>query len=90
MSHTKTQINALRAIPKEKLSVKLQRTVLGLLFVVGAIAGAIAAQWPWYVVVTLALFGATIWSGEIVTGALKIVLAAFKDVWGTVKGPGQG
>lgn len=86
MSHTKTQIAALKAIPKEKLSVKLQRTFLGLVFVAGAIAGAVAASWPWYVVVTLALFGATIWSGEIVTGALKVVLAAFKDVWGTVKG----
>lgn len=91
MSHTKAAIRALRpeGVTPERWQQKVQRTFLGLVFVLGGIAGAVWAAWPWYVVVPLGIVGATIWSTEMVTGALKVVLASFKDVWGTVKGGGQ-
>jgi hypothetical protein len=89
MTHTKTTLTALKqGIPPEKFTVKLQRTVLGLVIAAGAAAGVAFRDWPWYVAVPLGLLGGTVWSGEIMVGAFKIVLAAFRDVWTTVKGGG--
>lgn len=88
MSHTKAAIKAFKpeGVTPERWQGKVQRTLLGAVFVAGAVAGAVANDWPWYVVVPLGVTGATIWSTEMVSGALKVILAAFKDVWGTVKG----
>lgn len=88
MSHTKAAIKALKpeGVTEERWQQKVQRTFLGLVFVTGAVAGAVAASWPWYVVIPLGVTGATIWSTEMVTGALKVIVATFKDIWGTVKG----
>ena len=50
MSHTKAAIKALKpeGVTKERWQQKVQRTFLGLVFVTGAVAGAVAANWPWY------------------------------------------
>ena len=74
----------LEAVPAERFSVMLQRTMLGLLFVgLGLYLTVGAEGMKLYVGVGLVLVGATTWSGQIVTGALKALVGpfkAFKDV----------
>lgn len=64
----------LEAVPPEKWSVMVQRTVLGVAFMALGAVGAWKLQWPWYVVGGFATLGATIYSTQLVVGALKALI----------------
>ncbi len=62
------------AVPPEKWPQVVKRTVLGLAFMAFGAVGAMELEWPWYVVGGFATLGATIWSTQLVVGALKALL----------------
>lgn len=62
------------AVPEEKWPTMVKRTVLGLAFIAFGAVGAIELEWPWYVAAGFTLMGATIWSTQLVVGALKALL----------------
>lgn len=64
----------LHDVPPEKWPRMVQRTVLGLAFITFGAVGAIRLEWPWYVAAGFFLVGSTVWSGQLVTGALKALL----------------
>lgn len=69
----------LEAVPQERFSQMLQRTVLGLLFVGLGLYLVVGAEgMKLYVGVGLVIVGATTWSGQVVTGALKALADPFK------------
>lgn len=87
MSKTEAQMRAFRAIPAEKFAVKVKRTVLGVgVAALGILLTAYAGA-PWWVAAGGGLLGATIWSGEMVTGAVKLIGAVVVDLWVKAKGP---
>lgn len=77
----------LAEIPAGKWTRKIQRTVAGLVFVALAVWGA-KADWHEYLVIGLAVLGATTWAGEIVLHPLKLVLALGKDARAVILGNG--
>lgn len=62
------------AVPEEKWPTMVKRTVLGLAFIAFGGVGAVQLAWPWYVAAGFTLMGATIWSTQLVVGALKALL----------------
>lgn len=76
----------LDAVPAEKFSVMLQRTVLGLLFIVLGVVGLKLWAFPWYAGVGLSVLGATIWSTQVVTGAVKALVGPLTAVLGAKRG----
>lgn len=79
----------LERVPPEKFSVMLQRTVLGLLFIALGVVGLKLWAFPWYAGVGLSVLGATIWSGQVVTGALKALVGPIKAIVGASKPEGE-
>lgn len=75
----------MHTVPKEKWTVLVQRTVLGVVFTGMGMAGAVLFGWPMYVDIGLVLFGATIWSTQVVKGALLALIGPFK-AWKRVAG----
>lgn len=61
-------------LPAEKWPQVVKRTVLGMAFMAFGAVGAMELEWPWYVVGGFATLGATIWSTQLVVGALKALL----------------
>lgn len=76
----------LEAVPQERFSVMLQRTVLGLLLVGVGIAGLAVWGMNHYLAVGLVLLGATTWSTQLVTGALKALVGPLKALKGVKDG----
>ena len=76
-------------VPREKFADMVRKTLIGLIFVVGG-AGLLWGMVQAYLasnVLSLPLLamgggflliGATVWSGQLVTGALKALLGPFK------------
>lgn len=62
------------AVPVEKWPTLVKRTVLGIAFIGFGAVGAVQLAWPWYVAAGFCLLGATIWSTQLVVGALKALL----------------
>lgn len=62
------------AVPVEKWPQIVKRTVLGVAFIAFGAVGAVRLEWPWYVAAGFCLLGATIWSTQLVVGALKALL----------------
>lgn len=61
-------------LPAEKWPQVVKRTVLGIAFIAFGAVGAVQLEWPWYVAAGFCLLGATIWSTQLVVGALKALL----------------
>ena len=70
----------LEHIPTAKVSVMIQRTTLGGLFIVLGVLGA--AKWAWsvYWVVGLCVFGASFWSTQLVTQTVTALLTPAKAI----------
>lgn len=86
MTRTKTTLNAIKAIPREKLPGKLSKTVLGI--GIAALSAIATTKWgaPWYVGWGGGILGGvTIW-GELVTTPVKLLGAVVVDLWKQVKG----
>lgn len=81
MTHTQRTVNALKAIPKDRLADKLKKTALGVFIAALGIVCTAKFAAPWYVAVGGGLLGATIWSGELVVAPLKLLGAALVDLW---------
>ena len=64
----------MEAVPSEKFSVVVQRTVLGTLLIGVGIAGMALYEMNHYLAVGLVLLGATIWSTQLVTNSLKALI----------------
>ena len=79
MTKQERQTRVMRAVkmetlPAEKWPQVVKRTVLGIAFIAFGAIGAIHLAWPWYVAAGFCLMGATIWSTQLVVGALKALL----------------
>lgn len=78
-------MNHFSEIPKEKLEVKIRKTVLGFVFI--AFAGvAIWQQWPWYVAAGALVLGANVISNELMKKAFQTLGSAVRDLMKGVKG----
>jgi hypothetical protein len=86
MQHTKAAMDPIKAVPKERLTVKVLRSIFGLLFIGGAGLAAYYLEWPWYVAVPVAMFGAHIISAEITKAGLSLIVGLVKDLFAVVKG----
>lgn len=69
---------AMEEVPPEKWPAIVQRTILGGLFVALGVIGAIEWGWKWYVVLPAVVFGATLWSRQLITNTLKALLGPLK------------
>lgn len=76
----------LEEVPPERFGVMLQRTLLGGLFIALGVLGMKLWAFPWYAGVALCVLGATIWSTQVVTGALKALIGPLKAIVGAAKG----
>lgn len=71
----------LKAIPREKLRTKIQRTAMGAFLIVLGIVSTWQFGAPWYVAVGGGLLGATVWSSELVVSALKLLGGTVIDLF---------
>lgn len=71
----------LKAIPREKLRTKIQRTVMGGFLIVLGFVSTWKLGAPWYVAVGGGLLGATIWSSELVVSSLKLLGGTVIDLF---------
>lgn len=76
----------LEEIPSERFGVMLKKTIVGAGFVAMGVAGMAKFGFPWYAGLGCVVVGATTWSGQIVTGALKALIGPLKAIVGTAKG----
>jgi hypothetical protein len=81
MHETKGTIASLRAIPREKLSDKIRKTVLGLGIVALSVGAAFLWGAPWWAGMAGTLLGATIWSGELVLSPIRLLGAVLVDLF---------
>lgn len=83
----------LHDVPDEKFSVMVQKTLLGV-GIAGVGVWGILHEWNHYFGVAVILVGGTVWSGQVVTNALMLLVAPFKAllrVWrGKDDGPTDG
>lgn len=70
----------MEAVPKEKFSVIVQRTILGTLLIGVGIAGLAKFEMNHYLAVGLVLLGATIWSTQLVTNSLRALINPVKAI----------
>ena len=68
----------LEQVPPERFGVMLQRTILGALLAGLGIVGLVRFEMNHYLAVGLVVVGCTVWSGQVVTGALKALVGPFK------------
>lgn len=85
MKQTKA-FKAIRAIPQEKLGVKVQKTFLGLGVVALSVVAVVKWGAPWWAGMGGALLGATIWSGELLTAPFKALGEVVADLYKRIKG----
>lgn len=70
----------MEAVPREKFSVIVQRTILGTLLIGVGIAGLAKFEMNHYLAVGLVLLGATIWSTQLVTNSLRALINPVKAI----------
>lgn len=76
----------LDAVPTEKWHQMVQRTVLGLGFIALGVLGAIKLGWAVYVSIAVCIFGATLWSTQLVVSTVKQLIPLLKAVLDAVRG----
>lgn len=76
----------LEAVPPEKASVMVQRTILGILFVAVGLAGLAVWGMNHYLAAGFILVGATTWSTQVVSGALRALVGPLANLRRSVKG----
>lgn len=93
MSHHRAKVETavmkavkLEAVPAERFGVMLQKTVLGLLLAALGVGGMLWLDMNHYLSVGLVAVGATVWSGQIVTGAVKALIQPLRDVLAVIRG----
>lgn len=80
MTHTETERRALSAIPRERLRLKIQRTLAGLGLIALGFAGHRYVGWHPYVTAGFAVVGGVTASGELVLAPLRILVAMARDL----------
>lgn len=68
----------LHTVPPEKWPQMLQRTITGLLFVGLGLASAFFLDWGKWPSIGLVVLGSTVWSTQMVKGALMALLTPYK------------
>lgn len=68
----------LHAVPAEKWPQMLQRTITGLIFVGLGLASAFFLDWGKWPSIGLVVLGSTVWSTQLVKGALMALLTPYK------------
>ena len=76
----------LEAVPAERFGVMLQKTILGMLLAGIGVGGMLFLNMNHYLSVGLVAVGATVWSGQIVTGAVKALIQPLRDVLAAIRG----
>jgi hypothetical protein len=73
-------------VPREKFGAMVKRTILGGLFVVLGILSATTFQWGAFYSVGLLVFGASLWSTQLVTHALLAMATPLRELRRAWKG----
>ena len=89
MTRLRKSLNGLRAIPADRMRVKLQKTGIGIFLAATSILGT--ARWgaPWYVAAGGCLLAATMWSGELVLSPIRMLGAIVVDLVSKTKGKSE-
>lgn len=88
LKHTTTVMDAVSAIPSERLWQKVRRTGLGLAFFGGAVYMAGWLKTPWYTYLPVAVFGGWLISADLTQQGVNFVVAIVKDLLAAVRGKG--
>lgn len=75
-------------VPPNKWVRMLQRTLIGSVLIASALAGAALWEWPWWVVVPMLVTGGTVWSTQVVLGAIRPLMEPLREIMGIVRGSG--
>lgn len=67
-------------VPREKFGAMVQRSVLGALFIGLGIYGAVRLEWSKEWAIGCVLFGATVWSRQVVTGTLMALVRPIQAI----------
>ena len=67
-------------VPVEKFRDMAQRSIVGALFVGLGIYGAVELEWGKEWVIGMVLFGATVWSRQVVTGTLMALIRPIQAI----------
>lgn len=90
MDNLKQTLGELKAIPRERLSDKIKKTILAVLIAGLGVYGAAKWSWPWYVVLPVCMAGAHVASQELTRAAVRFVVSAVKDLVAAVRNGKNG
>jgi hypothetical protein len=72
--------------PVERVATMLQKTVLGMVLAGVGVGGLLVLEMNHYLATGFILVGATVWSGQLVTGALKSLIQPLRDILAAIRG----
>lgn len=76
--------------PVERVAAMVQKTVLGLILAGVGVAGLLVLNMNHYLATGFILVGATVWSGQLVTGAVMSLVQPLRDIIGAIRGKNGG
>ena len=74
--------------PVERVAKMLQKTILGMALAGVGVAGLLALEMNHYLATGFIVLGATTWSGQLVTGAVKSLVQPLRDILAAIRGKG--
>ena len=75
--------------PVERVASMVQKTILGLILAGVGVAGLLILNMNHYLAVGLIIVGAHVWSGQLVSGAIKSLLGPLGEVVKILRGKGE-
>lgn len=76
-------------VPKERWPKIVARTALGLAIIALGVAGGWMLQWNQWLTVGVVSVGAHMFSGQILTGSIKAVIASVRELVAAIGGKGD-
>ena len=76
--------------PVERVATMLQKTILGMVLAGVGVGGLLVLNMNHYLAVGMIIVGATVWSGQLVTGAVKSLIQPLRDIVAAVRGSKGG
>ena len=76
--------------PVERVATMLQKTILGMVLAGVGVGGLLILEMNHYLAVGMIIVGATVWSGQLVTGAVKSLVQPLRDIVAAIRGGKSG
>lgn len=72
--------------PVERVATMLQKTILGMMLAGVGVGGLLVLEMNHYLAVAMIIVGATVWSGQLVTGAVMSLVQPLRDILTAIRG----